>query len=73
MSGANDTAPALRNGCGEVSGWVTKAADLAPADKYSYRPAPTVRTFGQQLAHIADSYNYYCARRRTECAMVGGD
>lgn len=60
--GASDTAAALRFGFGEVSGWITKAADLAPADKYSYRPAPSVRTFGQQIAHVADSYNYYCAR-----------
>jgi len=60
--GANDTAAALRYGFGEVSGWITKAADLVPADKYSYRPAPSVRNFGQQIAHVADSYNYYCAR-----------
>ncbi|HKQ74095.1 MAG TPA: DinB family protein [Blastocatellia bacterium] len=60
--GANDTAAALRYGFGEVSGWVTKAADLVPADKYDYRPTPSVRTFGQLIAHIADSQNYYCAR-----------
>jgi DinB superfamily len=58
----NDTTAALRKSFTEVSGWVTKAADLAPADKYGYRPAPTVRTFGQVIAHIADSYNYFCAR-----------
>ena len=62
QSGANDTAKALRYGFGEVSGWVTKAADLVPADKYGYRPTPSVRTFGQLIAHIADSHNYYCAR-----------
>jgi hypothetical protein len=62
QSGANDTAAALRYGFGEVSGWVTKAADLVPADKYDYRPTPSVRTFGQLIAHIADSQNYYCAR-----------
>jgi len=60
--GANDTVAALRKNFGEVSGWVMKAAELAPADKYNYRPAPTVRTFGQLVAHVADSYNYYCAR-----------
>jgi len=59
--GANEAAAALRYGFGEVSGWITKAADLAPADKYNYRPTPSARTFGQQIAHIADSYNYYCA------------
>jgi uncharacterized damage-inducible protein DinB len=62
QSGANEAAAALRYGFGEVSGWVTKAAELVPADKYSYRPAPSVRTFGQQIAHIAVAYNYYCGR-----------
>lgn len=56
-----DTATALRKGFGQVSGWVLKAADLTPADKYSYKPTESVRTFGQVIAHIADSYNYYCA------------
>lgn len=46
----------------EVSGYVTKAADLVPADKYAYRPAPSVRTFGQLIGHITDSYTYYCSR-----------
>lgn len=46
---------------GEVAGFVTKAANLVPADKYTYRPSQNVRTFAQQLAHIVDSHNYYCA------------
>jgi uncharacterized damage-inducible protein DinB len=58
----NDAAMALRGGFGEVSGWVTKAAALVPADKYGYRPVPSVRTFGQLIGHIADSHNWYCAR-----------
>jgi hypothetical protein len=44
----------------DVSGWVTRAADLVPADKYSYRPNASVRTFGEQVAHVADAYNWYC-------------
>lgn len=51
----------LKGGFGEVNGWVTKAADMVPADKYNYRPTDSVRTFGQLVAHITDSYNYYCA------------
>jgi hypothetical protein len=51
----SDTAPELRRSFVEVSGFVSKAAALVPADKYSYRPAPSVRTFGQLLGHIADS------------------
>jgi uncharacterized damage-inducible protein DinB len=57
-----DARAALKKGFADVSGWVTKAADLVPADKYVYRPAPTVRTFGQLVAHLVDSYAYYCAQ-----------
>src|SRR5262249_19279142 len=59
--GAGDTAAALRKNFAQVSGWVTKATELVPADKYTYRPTSSVRTFGQVVAHMADSYNYYCA------------
>lgn len=45
-----------------VSAYVMKAAALVPADKYSYRPTENVRTFGQLVGHVADSYNYDCAR-----------
>ena len=57
-----DTATELRKGFAEVSGWVTQAADMVPDDKYNYRPVDSVRTFGQLVAHIVDSYNYFCAR-----------
>lgn len=58
---ANPTA-VVRAGFGEVADWVTKSADMVPAEKYSYKPVDTVRTFGQLIGHIADSYNYFCAR-----------
>jgi hypothetical protein len=56
-----DISTEMRNGFNEVNGWVMAAADMVPADKYSYRPADSVRTFGQLIAHITDSYNYFCA------------
>jgi uncharacterized damage-inducible protein DinB len=56
-----DVGTEVRNGFNEVNGWVTKAAEMVPADKYSYRPVDTVRTFGQLIGHITDSYNYFCA------------
>ena len=62
QASANDARAALRKGFSDVSGWVTKSAALVPADKYTYRPAPTVRTFGQLVAHLVDSYAYYCAQ-----------
>ena len=55
-----DVSAELRNGFNEVNGWVTKAADMVPADKYNYKPADSVRTFGQLIAHITDSYIYFC-------------
>ena len=58
---APDVASDVRGGFNEVNGWVMKAAETVPADKYNYRPVDTVRTFGQLIAHITDSYNYFCA------------
>ncbi len=52
----------LRQNFAEVSGWVSKAADMVPAEKYDYKPVDTVRSFGQIIAHVTDSYNYFCAR-----------
>ena len=57
-----DMSTELRNGFTEVNGWVVKSAEMVPADKYNYRPVDTVRTFGQLIAHITDSYNYFCAQ-----------
>lgn len=59
---APDLSTEVRNAFNEVNGWVTKAAEMVPADKYNYRPVDTVRTFGQLIAHITDSYNYFCAQ-----------
>ena len=43
-----------------VSGSITKAAEMVPPDKYSYRPTESVRTFGELVGHIVDGYNYFC-------------
>jgi uncharacterized damage-inducible protein DinB len=44
-----------------VIGYVTAAAEQVPDSSYSYRPVPTVRTFGQLIAHIAGSQDMFCA------------
>jgi uncharacterized damage-inducible protein DinB len=43
-------------------GWVTDAAEQVPDSSYSYRPAPTVRTFGQIIAHLAGTQEMFCAQ-----------
>src|SRR5262245_33105403 len=52
----------VKKGFAEVNEWVVKAAEMVPADKYNYKPVDTVRTFGQLVAHVTDSYNCFCAR-----------
>jgi hypothetical protein len=37
-----------------IIGYITKAADQFPEDKYGWQPTPDVRTFGRLIAHIID-------------------
>jgi uncharacterized damage-inducible protein DinB len=62
QQGGMDATTAAKQGFTEVSGWVTKAADMVPPDKYTYRPVATVRTYGELLGHVADGYTYFCGR-----------
>jgi hypothetical protein len=50
-----------RKGFQEVSEWITKSAEMVPAEKYDYKPVDTVRSFGQIIGHVTDSLNYFCA------------
>jgi uncharacterized damage-inducible protein DinB len=53
---------AAKAGFAEVNDWIIKSAEMVPAEKYNYKPVDTVRTFGQLIAHVTDSYNFLCAR-----------
>ncbi|MBZ5697774.1 MAG: DinB family protein [Acidobacteriia bacterium] len=68
-AGAQDSAPmpnpitsmikqqVVRYGHFQVAG-----AEAMPADKYSFKPTPEVRTFGQLLLHVAQFNNMICSR-----------
>lgn len=58
---SGDAGAALKKNFADVLSLLTKSADLVPADKYNYKPVPTVRSYAQLVAHLADSHNYYCA------------
>jgi uncharacterized damage-inducible protein DinB len=58
---APTAAAAVKAGFDEVSGWLAAAAEMVPADKYTYKPVSTVRSFGELIAHAADGMNWYCA------------
>ncbi len=40
---------------------VLRAAEVMPEEGYSFKPADTVRSFGQILGHIADSQYFFCS------------
>jgi uncharacterized damage-inducible protein DinB len=39
---------------------ILRTADKVPDDKYAFKPAPTVRSLGQVLAHVADGQYEFC-------------
>jgi len=55
-----------RNDYKQVRGLILKSAELMPAESYGFKPAPTVRTFGGIIAHIADDQYTLCAAVKRE-------
>ncbi|HKV99317.1 MAG TPA: DinB family protein [Vicinamibacterales bacterium] len=49
---------------------IVESADQMPEANYNFKPVDTVRTFGQVLAHVADSNYFYCARSKGEAPPV---
>jgi len=49
-----------------VRDYVLRAAEKMPASLYAFRPTPEVRTFAQQIAHIADDQYNLCAPAKGE-------
>jgi uncharacterized damage-inducible protein DinB len=43
------------------SGWILQSAQDVPEDKYSWRPTPEVRSFGEMFAHVAGAQSMFCA------------
>ena len=45
----------------QVSAWIEGAAEKMPEEQYAFKPDPAVRSYGQILGHIADSYYLFCS------------
>lgn len=43
-----------------------RAAEKMPEEDYGFKPSPDVRTFGQQVAHVADDQYNLCAPAKGE-------
>ncbi len=82
QSGGTGQAPSQPTTAAEIlvrgaqSGWagakrnIVESADQMPEADYGFKPVDTVRTFGQVLAHVAESNYYYCARSKGEPSPV---
>lgn len=51
-----------------VRGYITASADQMPEAKYSFRPTPEVRSFGEIIGHVANAGYLFCAPVRGEKA-----
>jgi len=69
---ANPLTTTVRKTLDEYSKDLVGAAEAMPADKYSFRPSPDVRTFGATVAHVADVNNMICAKLFTPPATPPG-
>ncbi len=49
-----------------VRDYFIRAAEEMPATDYGFKPSPDVRTFGQQVAHVADDQYNLCAPAKGE-------
>src|SRR5215471_3899899 len=49
-----------------IRGYFIRAAEKMPEADYSFKPSPDVRTFGQQIAHVADDQYNLCAPAKGE-------
>ncbi len=45
---------------------LTKMAEKMPEEHYSFKPVPEIRTFGQLVAHVADSQTRTCSAVKGE-------
>ena len=45
----------------DVVNYIVQSAMDMPEDKYSYKPTPAVRSFGELIGHVAGAQDMFCA------------
>lgn len=58
---ANPLSAELKSAYNRVKNNFTKAAEKMPEDQYGFKATPELQTFGQRIAHIADSNMSTCS------------
>ena len=56
----------LHQGASYFKQMVTGSADRMPAEDYSFRPAPAVRSFAELVGHVADANYTFCSLMKGE-------
>ena len=49
------------------------AAAAMPADEYSFKPTPQVRSFAELVGHVINANFYFCSQARGDKPSFGGD
>jgi uncharacterized damage-inducible protein DinB len=52
---------------------LAEAAAAMPADEYSFKPTPQVRSFAELVGHVINGNLYFCSQARAEKPSFGGD
>jgi uncharacterized damage-inducible protein DinB len=52
---------------------LAEAAESMPADEYSFRPTPQVRTFGQIIGHLVNANFFFCSQAAGEKSAATAD
>ena len=45
-----------------IQAMIIRSAEKMPEEEYAFKPAESVRSFGQIVGHIAESQYYFCSR-----------
>jgi hypothetical protein len=61
QANANPFSADAKAGYTSIKTNLLKAADKMPEDKYSFKTVPPVRTYGEMIAHIADTQVFLCS------------
>lgn len=65
-AGTNPLSAAIYAQYVPLKGFIVKSADEMSEANYSFKPAPTVRSYGQIIGHLADSQFAFCAAAKGE-------
>jgi len=63
---SNPLSADLKRDYKSIRDYFIRAAEKMPEENYGFKPSPDVRSFGQQVAHVADDQYNLCAPAKNE-------